>query len=582
MSETTQQSLESRVEENWGAPGFRENQKEVVMAAVEAFEQRDAEVIVLSAPTGFGKSVTLHGISETLGADTFYATPLKALQDQLTTDDMVGDDMIEIKGRSNYECIQPDEDTTVDRGPCVRESDFDCEIKGDCPYYKQKAEALESDLTVSNMSYLMAESMVPDMADMKFGDRDLLIVDECQSLEDWALNFVGTTISKYTVPEMVWNNIELPPKQVAEDDDALAKYAASISDYDESEMGKAIRYNKIDAVDTCSKWLEEEVRGKVLDAINYYSSQPTMSEQQTKEKENLMRFLKKIDRLLDDVEENDWVLHFDVDVNKNRPNDRKLVFKPVYVGRFLEDLLWSRGDKIILSSATVPKGDWLDDIGLSDRKVERFNVPSTFPASNRPIVTGESIGKMTAKKRDENISDAIEKIVELSERHSGQKGFVHCRGYNYIKMAKRSANNYGYREWWNENVMTQDRDNREKSLRDWVDSDKQIFMSVAMDEGIDLDGDKCRWQVLLKALYPYMGDERVSYRVNELNDWNWYYSKAAIQIQQAYGRGVRSEEDWCNFYVLDDSAANMLDSRDYLFEDWFLDAVGEEVVMQDG
>ena len=96
-----------------------------------------------------------------------------------------------------------------------------------------------------------------------------------------------------------------------------------------------------------------------------------------------------------------------------------------------------------------------------------------------------------------------------------------------------------------------------------------------MDEGISLDDDSARWQVVAKAAYPFMGDKRVKYRMDELNDWTWYAGKAAINLQQAVGRGMRSKDDWCDTYILDTSAVTLIDRNDYLFEDWFLDAVGE-------
>jgi len=105
----------------------------------------------------------------------------------------------------------------------------------------------------------------------------------------------------------------------------------------------------------------------------------------------------------------------------------------------------------------------------------------------------------------------------------------------------------------------------------------QVFLSVAMDEGISLDDDLARWQVVAKCAYPHMKDERVAYRMDDDTmggaQWNWYASKAAVNLQQAAGRAVRSKEDWAATYILDDSAVTLIDRNKHLFEDWFLDAV---------
>ena len=141
----------------------------------------------------------------------------------------------------------------------------------------------------------------------------------------------------------------------------------------------------------------------------------------------------------------------------------------------------------------------------------------------------------------------------------------------------------GDRSWVNENVMVQDSYEREESLDDWLKSDKQVFFSVAMDEGVDLDGDKCRWQVLAKTLYRHMGDKRTKYRVQERNEWNWYNRHAAIQLQQAYGRAVRSKDDEAVFYILDESALGLIEKNPHLFNKWFLEAIeGLDVDPEDG
>jgi Rad3-related DNA helicase len=111
-----------------------------------------------------------------------------------------------------------------------------------------------------------------------------------------------------------------------------------------------------------------------------------------------------------------------------------------------------------------------------------------------------------------------------------------------------------------------------ESLEQWYDSNKQIFLSVSMTEGISLDQDKARWQVIAKASYPFLGDERVNYRVNELNDWAWYSGQAAIALQQAVGRGMRSQNDHCINYILDTSITTLL-NKTHLFEDYFLDSI---------
>ena len=121
------------------APSPRENQEEVIRAAVDSFDEDDCDVVLVDAPPGFGKSITLYTVLKMLGGDSYYATPLKSLQDQLDEDEFIGDRIQQIKGRNNYPCILPEAEkgTTVDVAKCQRDSDFDCEIKDSCHYYAQ-------------------------------------------------------------------------------------------------------------------------------------------------------------------------------------------------------------------------------------------------------------------------------------------------------------------------------------------------------------------------------------------------------------------------------------------------------------
>jgi len=86
----------------------RENQKPVVKESLKAFLEDDMEVVMIDAPPGFGKSITLYTLLKMLDGDAYYATPLKSLQEQLVEDDFIGSHMTEIMGRNNYPCILPE------------------------------------------------------------------------------------------------------------------------------------------------------------------------------------------------------------------------------------------------------------------------------------------------------------------------------------------------------------------------------------------------------------------------------------------------------------------------------------------
>jgi len=561
--------------EGVGEPSYRENQKDAIAKIVMAMEKKDMDVVQLDAPTGSGKSLILHtagrvyyenletwddmagigmsgsimgddgGAPDAIGEGVFFTTPLNALVDQIDADEFIEPHAITLKGRNNYQCHHPeDAGTKVNEAICQRDQDFECEVKNSCSYYGRKYEALQHPELVTSMSYLMAEGMIPAGVEGTFGNRDVLIVDECQKLEDFAMNFISFTVSKQTVPEDVYGQLNLPDEDREED------------------------------VDYLIEWVKQRLLTAVNSAVNYRESQALMSKDESNELENLQQFRMRVKNFLDDVENNDWVAQIDVNIKKNAPNEHKLIFEPVEVGRFLENLLWSRADKIILSSATIPQGGWMEEIGLGDHKAGKVEVPSTFPVENRPVNVEESVGKMTYNEREETAPKMAKKIKAIAGYHDG-KGMIHCRSYGIMKLLRKAFADLGHTKWFTENCMEQDKYDREGSLEVWQNSDKQVFLSVAMDEGVDLAHDRCRWQVLAKTLYKSMASNRVKFRVQERNEWDWYNRHAAIQIVQAYGRAVRAEDDWAVFYILDSSAVSLIERNDHLFPDWFLEAIGE-------
>lgn len=546
MSSDHNTNLADRVERGFAAPGFREYQQKAVQEVVKGIEDPETDVVLLSAPTGSGKSLILDGAANTVDGSTFITTPLNSLIDQLDADEFIQDRVITLKGRNNYNCIHPDDEgTPVNEAICQRQSDFDCEYRSDCPYYGRKESALGHPEVVTNLSYIMAESMIPEEVQGTFGARNVLMVDECQSIEDFAMNFISFTVSERTVPDEVWQNISIPDEEVEEDMDALVE------------------------------WLRQEVLGACANLLEYLDGLFEMDKEQTYQKEKLQQFSTRVENFIDDYQDNEWVADIQTNIRKNKKNEDKVVFEPVTIGRFLQKLLWWRGDTVVLSSATIPGGNWLNEIGLGDTDVKKINVPSTFPVENRPIIVDHAVGKMTYNEREKNAWPMAQKIRQIAEHHGDEKGFIHCRSYGIAKLLKDSFYNHQEGQWFRENCMVQDKYNREESLQEWLDSDKSVFFSVAMDEGVDLAYDKCRWQVLAKVLYKSMANKRVKYRVSEMGDWNWYNRHAAIQITQAYGRGVRAPDDECVFYILDQSAKGLIQRDAELFPKWFLEAVND-------
>jgi len=79
-----------------------------------------------------------------------------------------------------------------------------------------------------------------------------------------------------------------------------------------------------------------------------------------------------------------------------------------------------------------------------------------------------------------------------------------------------------------------------------------------MGEGIDLIDDKARFQIIVKAPYPYRGDPWI--KLHYERSKRWYRQQTIIEIMQTCGRIIRSKDDWGVTYLIDGNILSLLNS----------------------
>ena len=79
--------------------------------------------------------------------------------------------------------------------------------------------------------------------------------------------------------------------------------------------------------------------------------------------------------------------------------------------------------------------------------------------------------------------------------------------------------------------------------------------------------------MIYKIPFPYLGDKQVNMR--RKRDQRWYAYKTVMTLMQAYGRGMRAEDDSCVTYILDSDINMLLKSPLYksLIPEFFKEAI---------
>ncbi|PSP26062.1 helicase [Halobacteriales archaeon QH_10_67_22] len=520
-----------RIFEEFPAPEYRGAQEQALADIRDAFAAGN-DVVLVRAPTGSGKSLLARAIAGCArGAgeaeagqvtDAYYTTPQVSQLDDVEGDELLADLSV-VRGKNNYSCILPGEtDTPVDRAPCARERGFDCQVKHRCPYFSDRAIAANARVAAMTLAYFM-QTAGSDV----FGRRDVLVVDEAHGLGNWAEMYATIDLGPDTVP--VWEACEPPDIEGLDD---------------------AVRY--ADRLDTMADRRLTELR-----------SQAELSPEAVAERDRLVELQSDLSWFVEDYRDTDSATTWVVDQPDGAGT--RVMIKPMAPEKYLQHTVWDRAERCALLSATILNKDaFCANVGLSPDRVALVEVPHTFPVEDRPLYDVTQ-GKMTYEAREETLPVVADVLVRLMARHPDEKGLVHCHSYAIQERLADHLREMGVAS----RVRTHDSDDRDPQLATWQRTDDpEVFLSVKMEEALDLQGELCRWQLLCKAPYPNTRDSRVAARLED-DQWGWYYRTALRTVIQACGRVVRAPDDHGATYLADSSLLDVFERARADMPDWF-------------
>ena len=525
----------SRVDDIFPFPSFREYQRGALVDAIDALE--DGKNVILDLPTGIGKSPILVALGRWAG-DAWYTTPQRELRQQLREDPDLKKHYKVLRARKDLMCMETED--PCDECEYYNDPGLSCNESGrQCTYMSEIGETVVNDIGVLTMSRLLISGQKEFASYLK--PRELLMVDEAQSLEDQVASMhASISISPDEMPRDVFGpateNIETP-------------------DYDGDDPDLVLTAEEI--------WTEIKT---IRDRINGYIDHNENDPEKTDEVRNCKAVSSQLGHFFKEHQEDrTWVVNVD---EETWDDCTAIELKPVEVDWFLNRFFWTQGEQIVLSSATIPyrenEEQWLDQLGLDPDSFEIIRRPSPFPPTNRMVHTRWELGKMS-QEEDEIWDRVMDSVAGIAHKHEGQKGLIHTASYDRAQRIVEESD-----EWdeLRDNVMADE--SGESLVEEWQERPEDIMCSPAMTEGVDLAGDKCEWQILMKVPYPHPSDARVQYMLQ--NDrWYWYMQKGAVSVLQSVGRAVRSREDEADFYVLDGSFEDVRGS--VKFPEWFTEAI---------
>jgi len=216
-----------------------------------------------------------------------------------------------------------------------------------------------------------------------------------------------------------------------------------------------------------------------------------------------------------------------------------------------------RVSKIVLLSATISDID-LAQLGLWGKRVTKITGISSIPGKSRPVIF-ENVARVTYENRDTTVPMLAQRIQELADSKGNEgRGLVHLP-YSMVPYMKKVLK--GPRYMWH------DQETRKDVFNEFLKTEGAILMGSGFAEGISLNYDKARWQIITKAAFPSKADPFV---VAMEKAWPaWYMNQMITTLMQSYGRVCRRPDDYGRTYILDTMAYDTWTEHKSQFPDWF-------------
>lgn len=511
--------------------------------------------VAIQAPTGSGKSYIAIAIARELaarGGKTHLITAQKILMSQYSKE-FPSPILEPIQGRSNYPCNYDSfKYKDASRGYCrsskkkglIQEclkygsveaaNSFVLPVDAHkCDYWHQLAAAIESPITLYNFHSFLFQQRLE-----RFGKRNLLIIDEAHNTEGVLLGFVQILFS-----------------------DKLLRLLGIKLDLS-LQNAKAV-----------VAWLEKErVVGRIKKAVGDKDGESVSEDVPegltASENDQLKELLGRIDDLQRYLDLTDWVVDVTEDPIENDFGDRtrKLRIRPVFIGAFTKELIWSKADQVIAMSATILDAKtWARNLGISGKSLGFVDIPSSFPVENRPIVR-EYAGNLGWKTLEATLPNLYATVGRILDRHAGQRGIIHGHSERLCRLIRDNVRD--------PRIIHLDMfANRDKSamLRAHDARPDSVLLASGFHEGVDLADDKARFQMIAKVPWPGTEDKFVKARM--AIDGSYLAFQTALKLVQSYGRACRHDKDTAITYVLDSGFDGFLSRCAWLLPKWFVGAV---------
>lgn len=554
------------------------------------------EHVVLSAPTGSGKSVIGYMLNFCFmfienylitgkipvdyteydpymaGKQTYMLTSSKMLQEQLEGDFdrfNINDYFSMLKGTKNYECTKQTEETKIfhdySERYCVgmtmpQKEALDC--FGTCPYIQQRYKTSDSNCSVLNYSYFLNVLKSPN--NPFFRVRDFTISDEAHLIPEIILNQFNIELTQFPLLRIqkVIQGIEINFPKLFED--VL---------YDlQTDLGDCFRFFTIDKINL--DFIEAYVNSYKELVKKLKASYDVQAEKNPVLKEMFNKEINKIVQALEYMDYSEYITDL-----KTRPGDTFI--KSEYIGvtqyntmganlqqgsykyykHTVNDMseaamcrkyYLTKVKVCIYMSATIGNMvEFSELMGLEKSQWKGFRLQSNFDFSKSPIHIVKS-GYLNYNNFNSQIDKCLLDTLRVCEHlHPKEKGIIHTSTFIISNLLKDKVLSLQGGVTNPKRYLFYSNSEEKDSCIELMKANTSIpyiIIGPSLYEGLDLKHDQGRFNILIKAPYSGMND----YVKEKMKRYPFWYERSVLEkMAQAIGRTNRAIDDWSHVYLID-------------------------------
>lgn len=555
----------------------RGRQVEDIDKILTSFLDEGFQTVVLSAPTGTGKSIIGAVVAETLhklkypdahAGASFLLTPTNVLSEQYHKTFQEGRDPLDtrfrmLKGAGNYECSAlstPEEPQTAEN--CAQRLFIKEQMQGTldehcngCEYALQKKLKAHARHLITNYAYYFIDRMWAE----QLAKRTITVFDEAHLINDLFTEHNAIYFSDTRIKKMIEETQELS-----------FQLGSSSSVY---KIFKAVRVDLMDGKIDESNYTEylsqlADAYGQVTEAAQAAAERSVRDQ---KKYLSLTKMAKKYFGLgckIGDLFTYGYPHAFEYKERnpKQGQNEDEVSVKAIFVGDMFSKLI--NADYNLLMSATI--SDQYARRTLTLENAKHIRLAPSFPRENKKIVFFKPLNLNYATLKDPKMVKQLQATCfQIADHHTklGDRGIVLAPSFALTEGIAAALEGAGVKARIYEHK-------RGEKLAEVLgrfkryDGGPAILLTPSGFEGLDLAGDLSRYQIILKAPFGSLGEARMKKILASYPDI--YSLLTTMKLVQGAGRSVRGPDDYATTYMLDMNIQRLWTAKNMEWSDEFM------------